>query len=465
VELSIARASMIASVVLGVIASAQTLPPGQYPSGRYPPGQYPPGQYPQDQYPAGQYPGQYPQQRLPGGLPIPELKFPRRQPKDAKQNSKVTVASVDGTLRKLREKDLLLQTKRGVLRFRLLAKTLFLNKAGEPVRDSLLKPGDQLSVQVNPDDEETAIRVVRMKEGSSSDRASAEKAVDESAILTPGSDDFSKPRSVTNPQATSVDAEAEPARSSPSSAERASPEAPAAPTASRTSAPVSDEEMIREAREAAVTFTSGLPNYVVQQVTRRFFSAANGGWQPIDTVTAELAYAGGKEEYRDIQIDGRPANRPLEKTGAWSTGEFGTTLEDLLSPETKARFKRRAEDRVGSRIAIVYDFTVAQENSHWVLIAVDQRRYNPAYEGEMWIDRDTRRVLRIQQRTTHIPQDFPLTRAESTLEYAYILIDQKTYLLPSSSENVGCLSSGTCTRNAIEFRSHRKYGAESQIKF
>jgi hypothetical protein len=462
VEHSIARAGLIASVVLGVVASAQTLPPGQYPSGRYPP-----GQYPQDQYPPGQYPGQYPQQRLPGGLPIPDLKFPRRQPKDAKQNAKVTVASVDGTLRKLREKDLLLQTRRGVLRFRLLAKTLFLNKAGEPVRDSLLKPGDQLSVQVNPDDEETAIRVVRMKEGSSSDRASAEKAVDESALLTPGSEDLSKPRTVTNPQATPVESEAEPepTRSSPSSVESSSPDAAPTPTASRSSGPISDEDMIREAREAAAAFTSGLPNYVAQQVTRRFFSAGNGGWQPIDTVTAELAYANGKEEYRDIQIDGRPTSRPLEKTGAWSTGEFGTTLEDLLSPDTKARFKRRAEDRVGSRIAVVYDFSVAQENSHWVLVAVDQRRYSPAYEGEMWIDKDTRRVLRIQQRTTHIPQDFPLTRAESTLEYAYIRIDQKTYLMPSSSENVGCLSSGTCTRNAIEFRNYRKYGAESQIKF
>ena len=33
-----------------------------------------------------------------------------------------------------------------LLRFRLLAKTKFLNKEGEPIRDSLLHPGDQLSV-------------------------------------------------------------------------------------------------------------------------------------------------------------------------------------------------------------------------------------------------------------------------------------------------------------------------------
>ena len=70
----------------------------------------------------------------------------------AKQEQKVTVASVDGTLRRLREKDLLLEIPRkAVLRFRLIPKTHFEDKAGEPIRESLLHPGDQLSVQVSPD--------------------------------------------------------------------------------------------------------------------------------------------------------------------------------------------------------------------------------------------------------------------------------------------------------------------------
>src|SRR5205807_8879209 len=147
-------------LLFGVLAAAQTYPgqypnqypPGQYPPGQYPPGQYPgqypPGQYPPGQYPPGQYPNTYPT-RLPGGIPVgipvPEIRLPKKK-NDKSGNSgsshdeeKMTVASADGLLRKMGEKDLLLQmARKAVLRFRLLAKTQFRHKAGEPIRDSPL---------------------------------------------------------------------------------------------------------------------------------------------------------------------------------------------------------------------------------------------------------------------------------------------------------------------------------------
>src|SRR5471030_2523178 len=140
------RRCLPALLLFGALAAAQTYP-GQYPS-QYPPGQYPPGQYPPGQYPPGQYPNTYPT-RMPGGvpigLPVPEIKLPKKKGDktpgagSSHDDEKITVASVDGSLRKLGEKDLLLQPgKKAVLRFRLLAKTQFRNKAGETIRDSLL---------------------------------------------------------------------------------------------------------------------------------------------------------------------------------------------------------------------------------------------------------------------------------------------------------------------------------------
>jgi len=103
------------------------------------------------------------------GVPVPEVKLPRKKTEKENQraDAKATLAPVDGALRKLGEKDLLLETGRDtVLRFRLLAKTQFRDKAGEPIRDSLLHPGDRLTVEVSPDDEETALRVVLVRGGS-----------------------------------------------------------------------------------------------------------------------------------------------------------------------------------------------------------------------------------------------------------------------------------------------------------
>lgn len=72
-----------------------------------------------------------------------------------------TPTSIAGSLRKLSEKDLYLQTDdKNVRKFRLIAKTQFSDPHGAAVRDSLLRPGDQLSVLVYPDDPETAVGVL-----------------------------------------------------------------------------------------------------------------------------------------------------------------------------------------------------------------------------------------------------------------------------------------------------------------
>jgi hypothetical protein len=75
-------------------------------------------------------------------------------------------------------------------------------------------------------------------------------------------------------------------------------------------------------------------------------------------------------------------------------------------------------------------------------------------------------VLRIEQRTTSMPRDWPFRGAEAVLEYGFVKIDQKTYLLPATAENIGCMSgSGACTRNLIEFRNYRKFTTESNVRF
>lgn len=452
--------------------------PGQYPPGQYPPGQYPPGQYPPGQYPPGQYPGQYPPNtyptRLPGGipvgLPVPEVKLPKRQTKDKSDDVKLTMASVEGTFRRMGEKDLLLQTNhKTVLRFRLLAKTQFRDKEGEPIRDSLLHPGDQLTVHVNTDDEETALRVVLNRSATPAERAAAERPVDEASVRAPKSEDLSKSHTVTARESSPAESgpPAETAKSEAPNSEHPSP-AGDMPSAPRSSPRLNtDEAILADARSAAASFSADLPNFLAEQVTTRYFSNTfPAQWQTLDVVTAEVSSVGGKEEYRDIKINGSPAVRPVEQTGTWTTGEFASTLEDVLSTATNATFKRRGQDRIAGRDAFVYDLKVAQANSHWTLVAPDQRQFSPAYEGAIWIDRETRRVLRLEQRTDALPRDFPVKRAEAILSYAYVQIEQRTYLMPVASDNLGCMSgSGACRRNLVEFRDYRKFTTDSVVTF
>lgn len=470
-----AVASAAGAIWLAAAAWAQypgQYPPGQYP-GQYPPGTYPPGTYPPGTYPPNTYPPNTVPVTLPGGvpvgLPVPEPKIPRKGSKES-QDSKITVASVDGALRKLSEKELVLATKKDLLRFRLLAKTLFLDTKGNPVRDSLLHPGDQLSIEVSPDDPETALRVVFLHSGTAGERKAAERPFDPNTVRAPEAADLSKPKTVDahSPAAAPVEtvaADPAPAAKPETSAETGAPEAaPKMPVPDLRAR--SDDDILIQARVESSKFSASLPNYLAQQVTTRYFASGfPARWQKIDVVTAELAYVNGKEDYRDYRIEGQPIEQPQD-SGTWSTGEFGTTLEDVMSPATHAAFRRRGDDQVAGRPAIVFDYTVAQPNSHWTMVSPDGRRYNPAYTGAMCIDRETGRVLRIEQHTTAMPPDFSLSRADAILEYGFVRIEQKTYLLPASGETSGCMSgSGACTRNAIEFRNYRKFTTDSSVTF
>ena len=227
------------------------------------------------------------------------------------------------------------------------------------------------------------------------------------------------------------------------------------------------DPLVARAADAALSFTETLPNYVCQEVVSRYESQTNPpSWHAIDVVSTELVYQEGKENYRNITVNGKPTNKPLEETGAWSTGEFGTLLVDLFSPATDAEFHFRREGRTSGVDAKIYDFSVKRENSHWD-IHFGSQQYTPAFEGSTWIDPKTGRVLRIEIGAKGLPQGFPSDHVESATDYQYVRLgDSQQYLLPVHAEILSC-QRGTnyCSRNTIDFRNYHKYTGESSIQF
>ncbi|WP_321478074.1 hypothetical protein [uncultured Paludibaculum sp.] len=421
--------------------------PQQYPPGQYPPGQYPPGQYPGEQYPSG------------GGLPIPRIKWPKKKPKDEKKDDKkegaadelkVALRTVDGILRKLGEKDLLLEISTDkVLRFRLLAKTQFRNSDGEAMRDSLLHPGDRLMVQVSADDIETAYRITMTRAGTKDERKEAERAVVEARVKMPETQDLDGTGAAGGPES----AEAKP----PADDEEAAP---------RNTRPRTDSQAVEDARDAAAAIMHEMPNFVAEQTTTRSSGFTDPPrWRVVDVVTADVAVAQGKEDYKNIRINGRPTQDPIGKTGAWTTGEFVVTLQDIMAPSTHTKFTARGEEQIGGRNALLYDISVAEADSHWILMSQEGREFKPAYTGQVWIDKATHKVLRIEQKAT-ITARMPYESAETSVEFAFVKLESGTYLLPAKGESVGCVGgNAACFRNQLAFRNYRKFGATSNITF
>lgn len=232
----------------------------------------------------------------------------------------------------------------------------------------------------------------------------------------------------------------------------------------RIAPPAVGDPVIGKAQERAFEFIENLPNFICDQITMRSISKTlKPDWKLQDRIQVELIYTNGKEDYRNIRVNGKPLKRGSpEDTGTWSTGEFGSVLADLFAPETDAQFTFKRVSEIGGVQARLYDYRVAKQNSHWDIRI--GRSVKPAYRGSVWIDPASGHTLRIEMNTRSLPQDYEVDTVETTIDYSWVPISGRKYLLPVKSENLACFR-GTfnCTLNEIDFRNYRKFSVESQV--
>ena len=228
-----------------------------------------------------------------------------------------------------------------------------------------------------------------------------------------------------------------------------------------------EDPILAKAREAAETYSGSLPNFFAKQFTTRYQKEGRATWQALDIVSADVAYEEGKESYKNIKVGSKTVNKSMEEIGGTrSTGEFATLLDAIMQPGAGATFRRNGQDTIRNRAAYVYTFEVPRERSGWRVEAPSQLYY-PAIRGSIWIDKETSRVLRIEQQGRVLPLLFPFDTVETTADYDFIRLGTSgPFLLPVEAEVLSCQrSTSLCSRNRIEVRNYRKFGAESDITF
>lgn len=407
------------------------------------------------QYPGGYPPGQYPGR---GGSPFP---LPRGGTRGdpGRRASPQTAVQVKGKLRRIDSKSLVIDVDDGrVVEMRQTTETKFYDGKGE-IRASDLKAGDSVSAEARQDEQGNLYaQSVRLElRGSVADQPAARAAPPAAA---PDADDPGPPRLQRGIPEKRKGADAPSSTDTAQSEERA-PEPGPQPEAEQM------DPLIAKARAAAENFAVGLPNYVCKEFMARFASDSRPvEWRALDVVSTEVVYEKGRESYRNLEINGKPVRKTIEEIGgAWSTGEFGTMLRDLLSPATAAAFHFRRESSAAGARARVYEFDVARSGSHWH-VHVASQSIDPAYKGSVWIDPASGRVLRIETQAVSLPRDFPLDTVESAVDYENVRIGSQQVLLPVHAENLACQrGTSACSRNVIDFRNYHKYSAESNVTF
>jgi hypothetical protein len=222
--------------------------------------------------------------------------------------------------------------------------------------------------------------------------------------------------------------------------------------------------LIERAREAAFEFSEKLPNFICQEFMSRSVQRGRGEEMTQDVVSAEITYDNGQESYRNVKINDRATDRGMQELGgSWSTGEFASTLLELFHPDTDAQFRSGGASSISGSSAQVYDFQVRSENSHWRVRAGSQT-LTPAYQGSVWVDPKTARVLRIEMQARNIPSDFPMHQVESAVDYSYVFIGGTSVLLPVHAESLGCeRATSVCSHSVIDFRNYHEFKSEIKI--
>jgi hypothetical protein len=247
------------------------------------------------------------------------------------------------------------------------------------------------------------------------------------------------------------------------------PPAPPPPVYIPAPPPDSGEQakIIDQAREYALNYTKQLPNFICVQVTRRDFDPTGTGnnWYHSDTITARLSY-NGTENYEVILHNNQPVTNANMRQfgGTTSEGEFASMLDQIFEPESHTDFGWDHWGKLRGHKAYVFAYDVQQQFSHYRVEADDKLSIVPAYRGLVYIDADSKMVVKIVMTPYDMPATFPVRDINTSLDYDLETIGDAQYMLPLKSV-LTSKRDRQMTKNDIEFRLYRKFGTESSIKF
>jgi len=86
------------------------------------------------------------------------------------------------------------------------------------------------------------------------------------------------------------------------------------------------------------------------------------------------------------------------------------------------------------------------------------------YSGEVFVDKETRKVTRLLEVAQDIPVDFPVRHAQERLDYDYADVGGHQYLLPYRGEMV-MEGEEVLSKNLLDFLHYKKYSADSEITY
>lgn len=230
--------------------------------------------------------------------------------------------------------------------------------------------------------------------------------------------------------------------------------------------PEEQQAVISEIREYAMNYSTSLPDFICTEVTRRYYDPTGTEfWRTADTITARLTYFEQKESYKLTLMNNQYVDLPYEAVGgASSRGEFGTLLRETLSRKADALIEFDHWATLRGKRTYVFSYRISSGNSEWSILWQRSDRIIVGYKGLIYVDKATHMILRITLQAVDIPASFPVQEASTVLDYDYVKISDRDFLLPLKAV-VRMRHDKELTKNDKEFRLYRKFSADATVTF
>jgi VWFA-related protein len=239
---------------------------------------------------------------------------------------------------------------------------------------------------------------------------------------------------------------------------------PAGPGASLKS-PTEIDHTLNEARERALAYATGLPNFLCVETTNRSIdSSGTGKWKHQDSFSELLTYRNHAESRRLMEVNGHEDHTaPDDLKGMVSHGEFGGILNAIFDPSAKATLAWKQSGFLGGERVDLFEYHVAARNSSFGLTGDNNWQLNAAFHGVVSVDSATLGVRQLTIIADDLPPDFSIHASAIRVDYDYIAINGHDYLLPTRATISLRRHKHEGVLNEIEFRDYRRFGSKSRM--
>jgi len=225
------------------------------------------------------------------------------------------------------------------------------------------------------------------------------------------------------------------------------------------------QPFIEKARAEALAYVDALPNFIVSEQVQRYLRSASGAWKLGDYLEMAVSYAANRGEEIKLKLqNGRAAAVTIDEVGGLtSTGQFAGQLAMLFDPVSRTEFVDKGTTNLFGQPCAIYGYRVETKNSRYQL-KLEKAQVVTGCRGLLYINSETKRVLRMELEAIEIPPDFPITAASSTVDFGWVAVGAKEFLLPVGAQVYLTVRQNNFSAfNSITFTKYGKFETDVKI--